>query len=95
MTVKEDLRDLKRCTNCEKEKRFEDFYSKGNRLESVCKECKKERSRSDYRLKFSDSDKERIKLLVDTVVNFHLQRQCEVASEINDLLAKAITKECA
>ena len=42
---------LKHCTRCNNELPTQAFYAKGSRLDSVCKECKKARARTDYHAK--------------------------------------------
>ncbi len=36
------------CTKCLVEKSSNDFYSKGNRLDSICKECKRSNRKAKY-----------------------------------------------
>lgn len=39
---------MKRCTKCGQEKPIEEFYNNGNRKQSVCKDCYKEKIRNTY-----------------------------------------------
>jgi hypothetical protein len=89
VTACADLSQRKHCTSCGVEKSLEEFYSKGSRLDSQCKECKKERSRADYRFKLGPRDKERLALLADTLLDFHLERQQQVIADIDALIARA------
>ena len=40
--------DERVCTNCSKSKRSSDFYTKGKRIDSKCKECVKKRKSKTY-----------------------------------------------
>ena len=82
---------IKRCTSCGADKSRDEFYSKGSRLDSICKECKKERSRADYRFKLGPRDRGRIEALANTLVDFHLERQHQLISDI-DALVNAASK---
>ena len=84
-----ELDQRKRCTSCSVEKPHEEFYSKGSRLDSICKDCKKERSRTDYRFKFGPRDKERFASLVNALLDFHLDRQRQVIAELDALIGRA------
>ena len=77
---------IKRCTSCGTEKSHGEFYSKGSRLDSVCKECKKERSRADYRFKLGPRDRERFVAVAKTLLDFHLERQRQLISDIDALM---------
>ena len=81
--------EIKRCTSCVAEKSHDEFYSKGSRLDSICKECKKERSRADYRFKLSSRDRERLATLANTLLDFHLERQRQLISDIDMLVLTA------
>lgn len=89
MSACAELPQRKCCTSCNVEKSNDEFYSKGNRLDSICKSCKKERSRADYRFTFGPRDKERLSLLASRLLDFHLQRQRELINDIDCLLATA------
>ena len=45
---KDSVQDKKSCTTCLEELPSSSFYSKGNRLDSVCKFCKKQKSKTTY-----------------------------------------------
>lgn len=45
---KDSVQDKKACTTCLQEFPSSSFYSKGNRLDSVCKICKKQKSKTTY-----------------------------------------------
>lgn len=48
MRGRDNYGELRRCTKCSDRLPRQAFYSKGSRLDSVCKECKKKLSRTSY-----------------------------------------------
>ena len=58
--MKKEMAATKTCTKCLQSKSTSDFYSKGDRLESICKECKKKKSRSRHSSKV---DKEGVEVV--------------------------------
>lgn len=84
----------KNCTRCCAEKSSDEFYSKGNRLDSICKDCKKEKSREDYRFKLGPRDRERVATLANVLLDFHLNRQRQLLSDIAALIEKSECGDC-
>ena len=82
-------RVFKTCTKCGAVKQQTDFYKKGERLESICKECKKQKRRLDYRLTLTEKDKRRWAKVMNTVLDFYIARQDKLLNEIDTLIQKA------
>ncbi len=58
---------LRKCTKCLDQLDSFHFYSKGNRLDSICKSCKKEKRRSTYVSQHSEELFDRIIKVFETI----------------------------
>lgn len=84
---------VKRCTRCGATKPPTEFYKKGDRLESFCKDCKREKRRLDYRFKLTEKDKRRWAKVMNMVLDFHIARQGMLLAEMDALIEKARVRE--
>jgi hypothetical protein len=78
----------KKCTQCQKSLELSRFYSKGNRLDSVCKDCKKIKRRATYVVRRNIDELQRIM----EVVNIMLDSTDSELSKIENKLDKVLIK---
>jgi hypothetical protein len=77
--------NLRKCTKCLDKFEPSQFYSKGNRLDSICKSCKKAKRRSTYVVKQAQSNFAKIIKILDVIYEreFHfLEEQLKKLSKI-------------
>lgn len=77
------------CTVCGFVKGQKDFYLKGTRLESICKDCKREKSRNQYKAKTICRESSRWVEIAEKVLDFHLKRQVEIFADIDLLILRS------
>jgi hypothetical protein len=56
MKNKNNFSDSKKCSKCVVVLPINQFYSKGKRLDSICKKCKKTRERTSYEVRKKRDD---------------------------------------
>lgn len=57
----------KKCTKCLTMLSVDRFYSKGNRTDSICKDCAKSKKRSKYVSRNIELNYDRLKTIIDVV----------------------------
>ncbi len=76
----------KRCTTCLVSKKITEFYKKGNRIESTCKECKKDKRRTTYVSKKDTDDFDRLFRLFNLVLDLEKSSLDKLESDIDRVL---------
>ena len=81
------------CTNCGSKKPSDDFYRKGPRLESICKECKRTKRRFDYRFQMSKGDSARLQKLTHIVLDHYIKEYAAMNDEIEKTIRTVETRD--
>lgn len=71
------------CTTCLSTLPLSDFYSKGNRQDSCCKKCKKQKSKTTYLKKKKIPNIEGIKRFITLVVELECKRLQDFENELS------------
>jgi len=79
----------KKCTTCLKLLPISNFYKKGNRHESVCKECKKKKRSATYVTKRNSKKLESIIALVEVMIESDLEHLSKLENKIDKILIKS------
>ena len=80
------LLERKICTQCRAEKPATEFYRKGDRLESSCKECKRAKKREDYRLNLNVKGKQRLCDVLGLVTGYRIAQIEATLSDVESLI---------
>jgi hypothetical protein len=82
----------KLCTTCLQSLPLGRFYSKGNRSDSSCKECQKERKRTTYVAKKSEYNTDHLKRVFDLLLDFELQRTNRTNQRVQEVIDRCLKK---
>lgn len=81
------------CTSCNKSLPNSQFYKKGDRLESVCKECKKKKRKATYVAKRNIDDSKPIISLVMMMLDSELASLTSYDNQLNLLINNIVRKK--
>ena len=70
-----------------------DFYRKGNRLDSSCKQCKKQKSKTTYVSKKNPSNFSDLNRFIDLVIELDLKRLTDFERYVNQLIQERNSNE--
>lgn len=85
--------EKKVCTKCLVEKDTLEFYRKGNRIDSWCKECKKKKRRAKYLVGLNELNKQdfnRLKLFVKLMTSRQAQGLESINKELRNIISKSL-----
>lgn len=83
---------IKQCTKCLARKPSKDFYSKGKRRSSKCKQCEKEEKKTNYVARKNCMDVTTLKRMFDIIYCHQiLQVQSEI-EKLDEVIANAKSK---
>ncbi len=83
------------CTKCLVAKNIDEFYSKGSRIDSWCKSCKKTKRRASYivgKNSLNKAELKRLKSFVRELITQELSSLNKLNSEISDFINSALNK---
>lgn len=80
--------DKKRCTTCLQDFPVTAFYSKGNRRDSVCKECKKQKARTTYVRTKKTTPLKVLNRFIDLMTEIELDLVRDLRNEINQAIER-------
>lgn len=78
----------KKCTQCQKNLEHSEFYSKGNRLDAVCKGCKKIKRRATYVARRNIDELQRIMEVVNIMLDSKDSELSKIENELDKILIK-------
>lgn len=78
--------DKKRCTTCLQELPITEFYSKGKRRDSVCKECKKQKSKNTYVSRKKTTPLKVLNRFIDLMTEIELELVRDLQNEITQVI---------
>lgn len=85
--------DKKRCTTCLQELPVTEFYSKGNRRDSICKECKKLKSRTTYVRTKKTTPLKVLNRFIDLMTEIELEMVRDLNNQISEVIER-VNNEC-
>ena len=77
--------EKKTCTKCLAQLSLDNFYRKGNRLDSWCKECKKKKRRANHLVsknELNKTDQDRLNKVVKIAIEHEIHQLKEINKEI-------------
>lgn len=83
----------KSCTSCLKVKNLKDFYKKGSRYESICKECKKKKKRTTYVSRRKTDDFDRMMKIFNLMLDSEEAELKRIENEIDQILISTSYKQ--
>lgn len=90
--------NLKKCTHCRIEKSINDFYSKGDRFSSRCKQCEKilkKRKRLEKKKKKKTLSKRRESTKMIDVLTFQVNLKGTISENCLEELVEELIKDAA
>ena len=78
----------KKCTMCLVDLSLDNFYSKGNRLDSACKECVKSNKKAKYVSREIELNVDRLKKIFDIIVAIEIKTINTQISKLDEVIEK-------
>ncbi len=92
----EPLCEIKTCTTCLASLPVSEFYSKGNRHESFCKKCKKQRVKATYLAKRKSLSLADIRRFIELTATLQLERMRAFENELSQIIKERRNRnECS
>jgi hypothetical protein len=85
--------DKKRCTTCLQEFPASNFYSKGNRRDSICKDCKKKKAKATYVRERKSTPIKELNRFMTLVKEVEMEILNEFENELVSLIKKGTKDE--
>lgn len=85
--------DKRRCTTCLQELPLTEFYSKGKRRDSTCKECKKKKARTTYVRAKKTTPLKVLNRFIDLMTEIELEMVRDLNNQITEVIER-VKNEC-
>lgn len=92
LDLMEEVNKHKQCVTCLQEFLLTEFYSKGSRLDSSCKSCKKKSRRASYSSSKNIASFEHLKKICDIVFDSEYARLNELEKRLDKVMLKCQRK---
>lgn len=83
-----NVHDRRRCTTCLQELPVTEFYSKGNRRDSTCKECKKQKARTTYVRTKKTTPLKVLNRFIDLMTEIELEMVRDLNNQITEVIER-------
>lgn len=88
MKNKKNCGEKKQCSKCLDDLPLDSFYSKGIRLDSVCKKCKKEKSRTSYLARKKQDDLKNLSSFANLICELELIKTERMIKQLDQIIGR-------
>jgi len=81
--------EMRRCTSCLSDFPWINFYSKGDRLDSICKSCSRKKARSRYQTTKARNARKRLDAFVNLMLDLELEQLTEFDQKLDEIIERA------
>ncbi len=80
--------EIKTCSKCFRELHLDQFYSKGNRIDSCCKACKKAQVRSTYVARKHPINLRKLQEFVTMACELEMKRLDQIINQLDEIIER-------
>ena len=87
--------EMRRCTSCLSDFPWINFYSKGDRLDSICKSCSRKKGRLRYQTSKARNARKRLDAFVSLMLDLELEQLTEFDQKLDEIIERQYNSRTA